>query len=521
MSTTTTKGTKLDTAVILTSGGIFGWGGVSQETSVGPMTRVGGVPLFMRALLTLQRARFTNVMVLCGEEMATMRAGLRDDQRITMALRWLPVREFPPDDPRTWQALGVEVQGACLVLGARAVFGPGLLERLREEMVEGQMALVIRRPTMPECRSDGPYEGFNPLAEHRANRLVALHDWTGNVLPPSDRADQWCVATDMVVVPATLLAATGLPASPRKRVRLSGAGARATGHGASPDVSQTPSGRLLRPVSSAVYPIRALLERAAGDGLVRVLATSPGTQHWYREVHRPADHKAAERTLLQSLKGDLEGFVDRYFNRKVSGALTRVFLKFGLSANAVTALSLVIGLLSGVSFAMGGYAAGIIGALLFQLSAIVDCCDGEIARLTFTESSSGELFDLIADNVVHYAIFAGITWALATREPGVWNWVPVGVGTAVIIGNLFSLWLVLRARHLRKTQGWSNPTQAHWGNFILQHVASRDFSVLVLFLALINHLDWFLWLTAIGSNVFWIVMAWMTRTRPSLQPRHG
>src|SRR5262249_34156243 len=151
-----------------------------------------------------------------------------------------------------------------------------------------------------------------------------------------------------------------------------GTGARSTGHGSASDAGQTPSGRLLRPVSTAVYPIRALLERAAGDGLVRVFPTSPGTQHWYREVHRPADHKAAERTLLQSLKGDLEGFVDRYFNRKVSGTLTRVFLKFGLSANAVTAVSLIIGLLSGVSFAIGGYAAGIIGALLFQLSAIVD-----------------------------------------------------------------------------------------------------------------------------------------------------
>src|SRR5262249_34467397 len=96
--TTATTSLKLDTAVILTSAGILRWGGEAQEAAVGPMTRVGGVPLFMRALLTLQRARFTNVMVLCGEEMAAVRAGLRDDQRITMALRWLPVREFPPED---------------------------------------------------------------------------------------------------------------------------------------------------------------------------------------------------------------------------------------------------------------------------------------------------------------------------------------------------------------------------------------------------------------------------------------
>lgn len=271
-------------------------------------------------------------------------------------------------------------------------------------------------------------------------------------------------------------------------------------------------GRLLQPVASSMTPLRALLDQAAADGRAHVLAASPGSLHWYHEVHGSADPKAAERTLLQSLKGDLEGFVDRHFNRKLSGALTPLFLRLGFSANAVTLLSVVIGLAAAVSFSLGSYAAGVVGALLLQLSAVIDCCDGEVARLTFTESPFGDRLDIVGDNIVHAAIFGGIAWSVYLQSTGgAWPWLPLALGGAAIVANGLALWLVLRAKKLRAENAWSSPAQATRSNFILKHVASRDFSVLLLAFALLNHLDWFLWLIAIGTNVFWIVMAWMIR----------
>src|SRR5438093_10375714 len=84
-------------------------------------------------------------------------------------------------------------------------------------------------------------------------------------------------------------------------------------------------------------------------------------------------------------KADLDGFVDRYFNRKVSTLLTRLFLRIGLSPNAITVLSLFICLMSAGSFALGSYLTAIVGSLLFQLSAIVAFCDGEVARLAHSQ----------------------------------------------------------------------------------------------------------------------------------------
>jgi hypothetical protein len=42
---------------------------------------------------------------------------------------------------------------------------------------------------------------------------------------------------------------------------------------------------------------------------------------------------------------------------------------------------------------------------------------------------------------------------------------------------------------------------------ILNRLVSRDFSVLILALALIGHVEWFLLLAAIGSNIFWPLLA--------------
>ncbi len=202
-----------------------------------------------------------------------------------------------------------------------------------------------------------------------------------------------------------------------------------------------------------------------------------------------------------------DGIVDRYLNRKVSVVLTRLFLRLGLSPNAVTVLSLVIGLLAAAAIAVGSYAAGILGSLLFQLSAIIDCCDGEVARLTHTESAFGEQLDLVADNIVHIAVFAGVAWAVYLREAAL-N--PLVLGAAAVLGNGISFWVMNRVRALRIRQGWTYPIQAARVEFMLSF-ASRDFSLLLLVFAVLDRLGWFLWLAAIGSNVFWIAMAWIIR----------
>jgi len=259
-------------------------------------------------------------------------------------------------------------------------------------------------------------------------------------------------------------------------------------------------------------PIRRWLERAAVDGRVRVIAADDKRGTWYQDVGTPADVSMAEKKLFNSLKGDSEGFVDRYFNRKLSRWFTRLFLAAGFSPNVVTIVASLIGFVSAAGFGMGTYAAGVAPALLFQFAAVVDCCDGEVARLTFTESPFGAWLDITMDNVVHMAIFAGIAAGLYTAqvgEPGAWK--PLACGAVAVLGNGLSFLLVERAQKIKSTSGWRTPDHAAWGDVMLKKVASRDFSVSLVLFALFAALDWFLLFAAAGSLIFACVMLWVIR----------
>ena len=287
------------------------------------------------------------------------------------------------------------------------------------------------------------------------------------------------------------------------------------------DATTLPQDPSQRGLAAWANSMKTAMADARAEG--RMVEVPTGERHdelWYHTVRSLDEAKAAEESLFTSLRGAYEGFVDTYFNRKLSAPLSRLFLKLGLSANVVTILSIVIGLLGAAAFATGTYVLGIVGALLFQLSAVVDCCDGEIARLTLTESAFGRQLDLYGDNAVHMAIFAALGWAGFQFQE---TWTPLALGAAAIVGNALSLSIVTRAQS-RQSRAGTDPSDAGQSarmEFILKNLASRDFSVVLLAFALFEGLQWFLWLAAIGSNVFWIVTAWATRSSPSGAPAHG
>jgi hypothetical protein len=96
-------------------------------------------------------------------------------------------------------------------------------------------------------------------------------------------------------------------------------------------------------------------------------------------------------------------------------------------------------------------------------------------------------------------------------------WVPLALGGTAMFGNAMSFWLVTKAQQIGATRGWHTPLQAAWSDFILKNVASRDFSVVVLLFAILDKLHWFLWMAALGSTVFWLLMVWVIR--PSARAR--
>lgn len=455
----------LATAILLPSVDLLDESGRLPVRRVGPLTQVVGMGLFQRIVLTLQRAGIRQLIVLVGSEEDQLKQALGKGPRLTIPVRWMPIREFPLDDPRTWESLAAEAGGFCLVSGVRGVCSCQLIEHLRQEVQDGQAMLVARGFT----ERDRQERRLGLRVAAQAERLLSLGS--------SRQDDAALVATDVMVLPASFM-------SDARRAGIEG----------------------------GTVPLRRWIERAAEDGRVRVLSTETNPAYWYQDLRDPADVQLAERKLFSSLKTEFEGFVDRYFNRKLSRWFTRGFLALGFSPNAVTLVATGIGLISAACFAVGSYQAGVIAAVLFQLSAVIDCCDGEVARVTFTESPFGAWLDIALDNVVHMAIFVGIATGSYLRVMGNDGaWIPLALGAAAVFGNAVSFTLVSKAQKIKTASEWKTPGHAAWSDFMLKNVASRDFSVIVLLFAVLDKLDWFLWIAAGGSVVFAFVLLWVIR----------
>jgi phosphatidylglycerophosphate synthase len=105
-----------------------------------------------------------------------------------------------------------------------------------------------------------------------------------------------------------------------------------------------------------------------------------------------------------------DGFFSVYVLRRFSKALTWAAVKFGATPNQVTIASFAIGLYAAYLFAQGDTWSLIAGAILLQVSIIVDCVDGEIARYTRKFSELGAWLDAITDRVKEYAVFLGLAY---------------------------------------------------------------------------------------------------------------
>jgi phosphatidylglycerophosphate synthase len=134
----------------------------------------------------------------------------------------------------------------------------------------------------------------------------------------------------------------------------------------------------------------------------------------------PEARQEATRLLLRSLDKPADGFVSRYFHRRLSKALTSRLLSTSVTPNAMTLAAALFGV-AGVAFALrGGYWNILAGALLFELQNILDGCDGEIARVKFLGSRAGEWLDQIVDDGLNIAFLVAVAIGLSAGDPDHW-----------------------------------------------------------------------------------------------------
>ncbi|MFP2896976.1 GtrA family protein [Corallococcus sp. 4LFB] len=106
-------------------------------------------------------------------------------------------------------------------------------------------------------------------------------------------------------------------------------------------------------------------------------------------------------------KSVLVGFFLRHYFFWVIQPLWRVLLRSGLPANALSMLSGLLGVSSGVAVAAGRFA---LGGWLFLLAGVLDVMDGRVARTRKEANPAGAALDSVLDRYVDSAMLMGLAW---------------------------------------------------------------------------------------------------------------
>lgn len=223
-------------------------------------------------------------------------------------------------------------------------------------------------------------------------------------------------------------------------------------------------------------------------------------------LYLPPGAEGAASRLLRSLESPADGQVDTWLNRPLSRLLTRALAPTGVSPNAVTLLSFLIGLTGVGLIATRRYELGVAGALTLQLSAVIDCVDGELARLTYRASAFGARLDLVLDNLVHLLLFLALGWSSA---PVLGLGLALGLGATAALGGLLSFLAVYRLKFLDPVTGRPRLQR------LLDRLTNRDFSLLVIAACVAGRPELLLWLVAAGTHLFWLALLWAARRERS------
>jgi len=127
--------------------------------------------------------------------------------------------------------------------------------------------------------------------------------------------------------------------------------------------------------------------------------------------------------LLSLKRPDVEELADLYLFRPLAFLLVKAIYRTSLTPNQLSGISMLLGIMAGTSLAAAGPAGVWAGAALLFLAVVVDCADGQLARLKKSGTHMGRVVDGAVDYVVGLAVYLGLgLGVLPVALPGLKGW---------------------------------------------------------------------------------------------------
>lgn len=144
-----------------------------------------------------------------------------------------------------------------------------------------------------------------------------------------------------------------------------------------------------------------------------------------------------------------DSFFAYYFYAQIAYWIVRLVARTRLTPNVFTASSLILGILAAVAGAQGSYPSLLLAILLLNISFILDCVDGQLARGKHLSSLFGQWFDIHSDRVKDVLLLLGFAIGYMNEGPNR-SWILVV--TLIALGAQFLRTIATNQRDLYSLQ---------------------------------------------------------------------
>jgi hypothetical protein len=152
---------------------------------------------------------------------------------------------------------------------------------------------------------------------------------------------------------------------------------------------------------------------------------------------------------------EIENTLDLYFYRPIGFQIARILQYTEISPNMITIFSIFIGAGTGYMFYFDDLVYSLVGILLLVLANILDCVDGQLARLTGIKSKIGRILDGIAGDIWFILIYVGLAMRLMNSYGTGWFFVPAIISglSHLLQANITDYYKTLHLYFVNKEKG--------------------------------------------------------------------
>jgi phosphatidylglycerophosphate synthase len=112
----------------------------------------------------------------------------------------------------------------------------------------------------------------------------------------------------------------------------------------------------------------------------------------------------------------VEEYIDLVLYRPIAFLLVKSLYKTNVTPNHLTLVALTFGVIAGFLYSFGLQTTTIVAACLYFLFIVLDCSDGQLARLKKNGTPVGRILDGIADYTTAVAVYVGIALGYSQKN---------------------------------------------------------------------------------------------------------